>query len=83
MKLWILRPVEIRPYQDDPWKPWYDKTFGIVIRAETEDAARALAFDEVHGAEESDVWTNPKYTTCKELLAEGEEEYIIQDFAAA
>lgn len=42
MKLWILRPVEELD-DDNPWDPIYDKTFGFVIRAETEDQARSIA----------------------------------------
>ncbi len=48
MKLWILRPVK----DDNLWDPWYDKAFGFIVAAETEEAARALAQskggDEVH-----------------------------------
>lgn len=36
MKLWLLRPIK-------DWIPWYDKSFGFVIRAESEDAAREMA----------------------------------------
>jgi len=45
MNLWLLRPSSNLP--DDraknPWIPWYDKCFGMVIRAETEEDARKLA----------------------------------------
>jgi hypothetical protein len=43
MTLWLLRPVENLPIDDNPWDPWYDKAFGFVILAETEADARALA----------------------------------------
>ena len=42
MKLWLLRPREDLPYDKDPWEPWYDKAFGFVVRAETEERARAI-----------------------------------------
>jgi hypothetical protein len=41
MKLWLLRPIE--GLENDPWEPWYDKVFGFVIRAETEERAREIA----------------------------------------
>jgi len=43
MKLWLLRPVDGLKKNDNPWKPWYDKAFGFVVRADTEEEARALA----------------------------------------
>ncbi len=90
MKLWILRPVEDLPEGDDPWHPWYDKCFGFVIRAETEEDARRIAHQ--HAGEENrgtfleckitdtkEPWLDSKYSTCKELSAEGEEGLIIED----
>ena len=43
MKLWLLRPRENFAKGNNPWHPWYDKYFGFVIRAETEDEARSIA----------------------------------------
>ena len=40
MKLWILMPKENLNKGDDPWNPWYDKCFGMIIRAKTEEEAR-------------------------------------------
>ena len=37
MRLWILRPIDEAAGQ---WSPWFDKAFGFVMRAETEEAAR-------------------------------------------
>ena len=45
MKLWILRPVAGLPEDDNPWEPWYEKAFGFVIRAETEEDARKIAHE--------------------------------------
>ena len=36
MKLWLLKPIK-------RWTVWYDKAFGFVVRAATEDEARAAA----------------------------------------
>ncbi|MBI4029157.1 MAG: hypothetical protein HY376_02220 [Candidatus Blackburnbacteria bacterium] len=45
MKLWLLKPREdvLEKDEDNPWDPWYDKTFGWVIRADTEEEARSIA----------------------------------------
>lgn len=94
MKLWILRPVKGLDKKDNPWEPWYDKTFGFAVRAETEEEARKFAHeqagDENRGeflgrkiADTNSPWLDAKYSTCTELLAEGEAGVVMQDFAAA
>jgi len=60
--------------------------WGFVIRAETEEKARKLAHKNARNEKyayldrENDIkketWIEPKYTYCKEILAEGEEEII-------
>ena len=94
MKLWLLKPVENLPQGDDPWEPWYDKAFGFVARAETEEEARKFAHEQA-GDENRDVflggniantnspWLDSKYSTCAELTAEGEAGVVLQDFHAA
>ena len=82
MKLWILRPIEGLPEEDDPWEPWYDKAFGFVVRAETEDEARELAHTQA-GDELVGAWKNSKYSTCVVLSPEGDAEVIMRDFASA
>jgi hypothetical protein len=85
MKLWLLRPVDGLSKNDNPWSPWYDKAFGFVIRAETEEEARALA--DANGGDESGAtkhpWKDAKYSTCDELRPEGAAEVVMQDFASA
>lgn len=77
MKLWILRPVR-------DWEPWYDKAFGFVVCAETEAAARALVTRSTEAGDEGDgVWSDPKETTCVELVAEEGERIVMRDFYAA
>jgi len=93
MKLWLLRPVDNLTREDNPWEPWYDKAFGFVVRAETEEDAREMANkcggDETGKAQRvvyrtgGDPWLYPKYSTCIELTAEGESDVIITDFASA
>jgi hypothetical protein len=83
VKLWLLRPIDT----SRAWVPWHDKSFGFVIRAESEDRARVLA-DEGGGAENREIeglrpWLSPEHSTCVELLPEGQEGEVIEDFAPA
>ena len=83
MKLWLLRPITKK--KGGPWDPWYDKSFGFVVRAETEEKAREIA-DENAGDENHDEkhpWLNSYYSVCEELLKKGKEEIIMKDFASA
>jgi len=92
-RLWILRPIHIE--NDDPWEPWYDKVFGFIIQAETEQRAREIAAkdagDEKYGEKygtylKDDIknpWLDSKYSSCKELVPYGSEELIMKDFHAA
>jgi len=85
MKLWLLRPVT-GDEEVGPWDPWYDKTFGFVVRAETEEEARAMAEEE--GGDENRagyghrrfVWRDPALTTCEELTQAGEPGVVMKDF---
>lgn len=84
MKLWLLRPVDGLEDNDDPWNPWYDRSFGFVVRAETEEKARALAHDaggQENGETTERPWMDAKYTSCVELLPEGPAEVIMADVA--
>lgn len=80
MKLWLLRPIKI--HGDSLWNQWYDKAFGFVVRANTEQEARELANeesgDEVY--DEPDVWLKQEFTLCEELTTQGESEVILRDF---
>ena len=87
MKLWLIRPIEKNgSFEGTAWDPWYDKAFGFVVRAETEDAARHLIGDYAvsgSGDEGIEAWLDPELSNCIELLPEGEEEIIMRDFARA
>lgn len=85
MKLWLLRPNEDWPGFDNPWDPWHGKVFGFVVRAETECQARQYA--DVHAGDENSEfqnikhpWLESKYTTCIELLVDGEVGIILSDY---
>lgn len=89
MKLWLLLPKEYLPSADNPWDPWYDKAFGFVVRAETEEEARKLA-NEAGGAETKPhanrvyrtgggPWLSQQFSICTELTAEGPSKVILKD----
>lgn len=95
VRLWLLRPApkwqEAPNSYDmrgvDPWQPWYDKCFGYVVRAATEEEARALAHEKA-GDENGDVkgvspWLDPEYSTCVPLGDEGEAGIVMSDFRSA
>ena len=94
MNLWILKAKNSLPEGDDPWEPWYDKTFGFVIRANTEDDARRIADenmgDEGRGvflgsvtAKTKNPWLDSRYSTCEILSDVGEEGVVIEDHRSA
>jgi len=84
MKLWLLRPVT-GDEEVGPWDPWYDKKFGFVVRAESEEAARRLA-DENAGIEAREIndvthpWLDKKYSICELLKPEGKPSIVMEDF---
>ncbi len=94
MKLYILKPVLDLPKGDNPWKPWYNKCFGMVVRAEDEHWARKHAHenagDENRGefagnpiSKTKTPWLDPKYSTCGELTVDGEHGLILQHVESA
>jgi hypothetical protein len=94
MKIFELRPVENLKDGDNPLDPGYDKSFGFIVRAETEAEARKIASenagDENRGeflrikiANTKTPWLDEKYSTCIELTSEGEAGLIMGDFAYA
>jgi hypothetical protein len=94
MNLWLLRPnPDVLSRRAHPWTPSWDKVFGMVIRAATEETARALAQSRAGnegagvyrklGASEDEraenVWLTAEWTTCEELSREGEASVILVD----
>ena len=86
MKLWLLRPVQECNDEENPWSPWYDKVFGFVVRADTEEEARTMA-DKKGGNENGEhsahPWMDARYSTCLELLPNGDPGIVMRDFAKA
>ena len=95
MKIWILRPNQNLPEEDNPWNPWFDKCFGMIIQAETETSARHIA--DANGEDETrdghdnftntnisnHPWLNKRYSTCQELIATEDEKVILKDIQQA
>lgn len=79
MKLWLLNADEAH----NAWHPWYDKSFGFVVRAETEQQARAIA--QAAGGPETEgncpAWT--EYATCAELTADGPTAVVLEHYRSA
>ena len=82
MKLWLLRPNEDRPRGDDPWNPWFNRCFGVVVRARTEKEARRIAHEQ-EGAQLGDAWLTDRHSTCVPMSHAGEPGVIISDLRNA
>lgn len=84
-KLWILKARNDLTPDIDPWEPWYDKAFGFLISATTEQEARELANSNAGGEnfESPTVWLDPKYTTCRLAEPTQETSILLKDFRAA
>jgi hypothetical protein len=89
-----MRPrADVLARDRHPWTPWFDKVFGMVIRAPSEREARALAQAQAgseglgiyldFGCDEEeiavDVWLDSAYTTCEPLASEGSATVILVD----
>lgn len=77
MKLYILRPCTTIEGKS-PWEPWYDKCFGMVVRAENSSEARQIASDNAN-EEEPIAWYSSLYSTCEELSPVGPSKLIMKD----
>lgn len=78
MQLFLLKAID----GCEEFDPWYDKAFGHVVRADSEEKARRLAADAC-GAEGKGAWLDANKTSCAKLTAMGDEEVILTDFHAA
>jgi hypothetical protein len=95
MAIWLLEPLDNLPETEalNPWCPWYNKTFGLVVRAADENEARRLA-DELDGPirpqhlpsisdDMAHPWLHPKWSTCVQILPDGDSEVILTDVWSA
>jgi hypothetical protein len=93
-RLWLLQPrADVLARPSHPWRPWFDKVFGVVVRAASEGEARAHAQEHAgheglgiyrklgSGKEEIavDVWLDPAYTLCEALSSDGPSGVILVD----
>lgn len=71
--LYVLKAKDIKNTDNDPWFPWQDKMFSIVVYARTEEEARTLANQ--NAQDEIDVlaggnpraWLDSEFSTCEFL----------------
>jgi hypothetical protein len=86
MKLWLIKPRDNLP-EKNPWSPWYDKTFGFVIRAESEEKARKIAHknagDEINEHKKLKPWLDPSLSQRIKLTKKGKEQMILKEHRAA
>lgn len=82
MKLWLLKPLVDGAFALELVRFPYDLYEGFVIRAETEDEARALAHQQTLGneGEISGVWLDRTQTDCIELTPHGDPCVILSDY---
>ena len=78
MELWLLRPID----ESTCWTPWYDKAFGFVVRAETEDDARHIAASR-SGDEEAAAWLDDTISSCVPPTGDGEVGVVMRDFCSS
>lgn len=94
MRLWLLQARTDLPEDDDPWDPWYDKTFAMVVRAKDEQEARSIAdsngadenlglFSNAKIADTQTPWLLAKYSTCEPLEARVPAGVVIEDHRSA
>src|SRR5688572_16143402 len=66
MSLWILEPID---EDSRPWDPWYEKAFGYVVRAMSEERARQFASEQAgdEGMGANSPWLDPSLSRCQLL----------------
>jgi hypothetical protein len=92
MKFWVLRPqLEVLARLAHPWAPPFDKTMGVLVRAETEAETRRLAQTKAGNAGlgvyprlglsedevAENVWLTQEWTVCDGLTPDGEPGVIL------
>lgn len=82
-KIYLIEALKFFPEGYNPWDPWYDKMFTVIVIAQSEQEARLLAAEE-SGDEGRDAWLDKKYSRCKEVIPdESNVGVICIDFARA
>ncbi|MGO9913727.1 MAG: hypothetical protein ACLQIB_03300, partial [Isosphaeraceae bacterium] len=67
-KLWILEPRRDLTSGDNPWSPWFDKCFGMIVEAASEASARSIAHANCVQTDETRLrdrraYLEPRYST--------------------
>jgi len=87
MALWLLEARDDLEDGNNPWSPWYDKTFGMVIRADSEKKARELGQRNTNSDENREgigtPWLKKEYSKCTGLFPGGIKKVILVDFHSA
>ena len=77
-KIYLLSKNPEIPSEIDPWKPWYDKCFAMVVIAGSEQEAREMASKACQD-EGSIAWLENHYSVCRELKRTDKKEIVVQD----
>ncbi|SDJ24272.1 hypothetical protein SAMN04487867_12972 [Vreelandella titanicae] len=78
MKIFILKLIP-------PFNPGYDVTQGLLIRAESEGDARAMADQKTraeYGRPRHRPWMDTRLASCAEMTSEGAAEIVMMDYQA-
>jgi hypothetical protein len=83
--IWILEPRTDLPENDDPWKPWFNRCFGMAVEASAEQEAREIAHEKCVCCDQTilrdrRVFLDSRYTTCVELRPTGQSRLILADY---
>lgn len=74
MKLWFLTGrdeiKELESREENPWYDRYDQVHEILVRAENEVDARAIAA-EYQSYVQKEAWLDPKFSSCEEITPDG------------
>jgi len=84
MIVWVLKPRDDLEDEESPWVKWYDKYFGFVIEAETEEEARQVAKETAWKTDEA--WVDEELSTCvpiDEYVKDMDDKIIMSDFHSA
>ncbi len=75
MKIYVLKPTPLGSDHENE-EGFYEPVdmYGIVLRAENEDAARKLASK----IGKHSGWNNPEFSTCLAVSSDGKEESILE-----
>ncbi len=82
-RFWLLSPRR-KVGGENPWDPWFDKMFGVLVLSASESDARALAALQC-GEEGEQAWLDERFSECVPLddLPKDKDRVVLRDFASA